>query len=261
MIKITAIKAFNDNYIWAIINENNRQLIVIDPGQATPVIEFVEANQLRLTAIWITHKHADHTGGVVALQQQYPLVQVVAHKQHGIEPDFFVREGSYLQAWEYNVAVWQIAGHTKHHLAYLLDLQKYDGKQHVFCGDTLFSGGCGRVFTGDYQAMFASLQRLNTLAEDTLLYPAHEYTASNLKFGLYIEPTNGAMKKWQQRVEALTATGEPSLPTSLAVERLINVFLRTNQPAVIESVRDKVELSDETPLAIFTGLRQLKDGF
>ncbi|PIE47454.1 MAG: hydroxyacylglutathione hydrolase [Gammaproteobacteria bacterium] len=258
MIQITPLNAFTDNYIWALVHENHKQLIVVDPGQAEPVESFINAHNLELTAIWITHKHADHTGGVNKLRETYPLVNIIADERHGVKADYIVKEGSRFSTWGYNIDVLKVVGHTQDHLAFVLNI---DEKKHIFCGDTLFSGGCGRVFTGDMQAMYKSLLTLNSFEADTLFYPAHEYTANNLKFGLFIEPDNTAMQQWLKKVEKLTLDNQPSLPTTLEVERLINVFLRVNEPTVIESVSKKCDLSDKKPLTVFTALRKLKDNF
>ncbi len=259
MLTIQPIKAFNDNYIWAIINPQTQQVVVVDSGQAQPVIDFINATGLELIEIWITHKHHDHTGGVASLQQAYPQLKVIAHQAHGVAQDMKVGESdSSFQLWGNQVTIWHIAGHTEHHLAYLLNI---DGRYHVFCGDTLFSAGCGRVFTGDMQAMFNSLQRLAGLADDTLFYPAHEYTLSNLKFGLYIEPNNPAMQRRQQEVQQLGEMGKASLPSSLSQEKQTNVFLRVTDTQVVQSVADKTPLANTQAVSIFTALRQLKDNF
>lgn len=257
-INIQPIKAFSDNYIWTIVNHNNKQVIVIDPGEAKPVIDFLSENELTLTEIWITHKHRDHIGGLDELIQEYPNIKVYAHPKHGVKQTKIVEEGSEFIAFGYIVKVWHIAGHTENHLAYLLDI---DDKSHVFCADTLFSAGCGRVFTGDMQAMYQSLQRLSCLSDKTLFYPAHEYTASNLKFGLYIEPDNVAMQKRLLKVQQSSELGKPSLPTSLAQEKMINVFLRLSEPSVLESLAQKTSNKVYKPNEVFATLRRLKDDF
>lgn len=260
---IHPIKAFTDNYIWTLINDNKKQAIVIDPGQAKPVDEYLKAHDLDLTAIWVTHQHQDHTGGVGELQQMYPMTHVVARSEHDVSHDQKVTDGKTLTAWNYGVQVWAVPGHTQHHLAYVLDME---GKKHVFCGDTLFSAGCGRVFTGTMEELFESFQRLNGLPEDSLFYPAHEYTANNLRFGLSIEPDNQAMQAALAEVEALVAKGQTSLPVTLAHEREVNVFLRIKKDSVIQGVSEQMAqrnqpLSDTNPLTIFTALRTLKDKF
>lgn len=257
-LQIYPIKAFNDNYIWTLINPSNHQAIVIDPGQAAPVIEYLNANNLELIAIWVTHHHHDHTGGVAELQEHFPMTHIVAHNEHGVEQDQSVKEGSTVNAWCHSGQVWEVAGHTANHLAYVLDIE---GKKHVFCGDTLFSGGCGRVFTGTIEQLFDSLSRLASLPKDSLFYPAHEYTQSNLRFGLSIEPDNIAIQDALNDATAKTAQGIPTLPVSLAHECAVNVFLRTTEPSVIAGVSAKTPLLDDKPLTVFAALRELKNNF
>lgn len=277
MIEFHPIHAFSDNYIWAMVNTQTQQTIVIDPGQANPVIDFIKQQQLTLTEIWVTHKHPDHIGGIDDLVRQFPHIKLVAHTQHGVHQMYqsqkskqpqqnlqcvAVDDNSQIRAWTHDTCdtqVWHVPGHTQHHLAYLV---KVNNTTHVFCGDTLFSGGCGRVFTGDMQAMFTSLQRFNGLAaNNTWFYPAHEYTASNLTFGLHIEPNNTAMQNRLDEVKQLTNHAKSSLPSSLALEQQINVFLRVTEPAIIEKLQHEHMLTNTNPVNVFTTLRQLKDGF
>ncbi|WP_201546884.1 hydroxyacylglutathione hydrolase [Psychrobacter lutiphocae] len=258
-LTITPILAFNDNYIWTLINDKNKQAIVVDPGQSQPVIEYLQQNGLELTAIWITHHHNDHVGGVAELREMYPMTHVVAGTEHGVSPDQVVNESSSVRAWGYGAQVWAVPGHTKSHLAYIFD--NNEDTKHVFCGDALFSAGCGRVFTGTMEQLYDSLKRFSKLPEDTLFYPAHEYTASNLKFGLSIEPNNKQIQQTLVEVEALNQQGKPSLPVTLAHEKQVNVFLRTSEESVIDGVKAKVDLADTKPLTVFTALRELKDTF
>lgn len=255
---ITPIKAFTDNYIWALVNDTNKQAIVVDPGQAQPVARYLEEYGLELMAIWITHHHHDHIGGVAELREIYPMTHVVAGAEHNVNPDQVVKEGSTVNVWEYSAQVWAVPGHTEHHLAYIFEK---DNVKQVFCGDTLFSGGCGRVFTGTIEQLFESFKRFNKLPEETLFYPAHEYTANNLKFGLSIEPNNQVMQQTLSQVEALTAACKASLPVTLAHERQVNVFLRTMEENVIRGVSVHHELPNTKPLTVFSTLRALKDNF
>lgn len=257
-IIIHPIKAFSDNYIWTLINDTNKQAIVIDPGQAGPVVDYLSEYDLDLTAIWITHHHHDHIGGVAELREHYPMTHVVAHSEHGVNPDQVIKDGGTVGAWGVNAQVWDIAGHTASHVAYVLDI---DGRKYVFCGDTLFSAGCGRVFTGTIEQLYASFKRLNGLPEDALLYPAHEYTASNLRFGLSIDPTNEAMQAALAVAEERQNRSTPTLPVTLAHEREVNVFLRPEDPNVVAGVKAKMDLPDEKPLTVFAALRELKDNF
>ena len=257
-IRIHPIKAFNDNYIWTLINENNKQAIVIDPGQAQPVIDYLEQNQLELTSIWTTHHHHDHIGGVAELQESYPMTHLVAHAEHNVDEDQTIKDGSTVSAWGCAAQVWDVSGHTASHMAYILDIE---GRKYCFCGDTLFSAGCGRVFTGTIEQLHASFKRLNGLPEDTLFFPAHEYTASNLRFGLSIEPDNAAMQRALTQAEEKTAEGIPTLPVTLEHEHAVNVFLRTQEPSVIAGVKSKMAISDDKSLTVFAALRELKNNF
>lgn len=188
MLKIYPIPAFTDNYIWAVVNDSTKQAIIVDAGDATPVLDFLKKEKLDLTAIWVTHHHNDHIGGVAKLARHYPNAQVFAHAnvmpQIGLgnpAQGVIVGESSELTAWSNAnpVQVWQVAGHTAEHIAFLLTLED---RLHVFCGDTLFRAGCGRVFTGTIEQLFESFDRFNDLHEpNALFYPAHEYTLSNLQ--------------------------------------------------------------------------------
>ena len=255
---IHPIKAFNDNYIWTLINKNNKQAIVIDPGQSAPAGKYMQEHGLELISIWTTHHHFDHTGGVMELQEYFPMTHIVAHSEHGVEEDQTIKDGSTVSAWGCSAQVWDIPGHTGSHIAYVLD---NEGRKHCFCGDTLFSGGCGRVFTGTIEQLFESFKRINELPADSLLYPAHEYTANNLRFALTIEPQNAAMQQALARAEELTAQGLCTLPVTLEHERAINVFLRVKEPSVIAGVQAKMALKDEEPLTVFAALRELKNNF
>ncbi len=257
-IQIYPIKAFSDNYIWTLINKNNKQAIVIDPGQAKPVADYMEEHGLELTSIWTTHHHFDHIGGVMELQEYFPMTHIVAHSEHGVEQDQTIKDGSTVSAWGYSAQVWDIPGHTASHMAYILDIE---GQKHCFCGDTLFSAGCGRVFTGTIEQLYQSFRRLNGLPEEALLYPAHEYTANNLRFGLSIEPDNIAMKQALARAEEQTAKGVCTLPVTLAHEREVNIFLRVDEPSVIDGVKAKMNIENEERLTVFSALRELKNNF
>ena len=151
-----------------------------------------------------------------------------------------------------------MSGHTASHVAYILDIE---GRKHCFCGDTLFSAGCGRVFTGTIEQLHDSFKRLNGLSSETLLYPAHEYTASNLRFGLSIEPDNVAMQQSLVQAEEKTTQRIPTLPVTLEHERTVNVFLRTQEPSVIAGVKSKMAIDDEKSLTVFAALRELKNNF
>lgn len=256
---IFAVRAFTDNYIWVLVR--GTQAVVVDAGQAAPVVEFLQDKRLNLAAILITHHHHDHVGGVQELQKQYPQAQVFAHALHGVPAAQMVAEGDSFELLGHRFLVWQTAGHTDNHLSYLCQI---DGVWRVFCGDTLFSGGCGRVFTGTIDALFDSLTRFNALPADTLFYAAHEYTLSNLRFALTLadDELKPVLQHAIADVQAQLAQGQSSLPTTLQRERQINVFLRTDDKALIANLQAlypqyRQQLTD--PLSVFALLRALKN--
>ena len=226
MLKITPISALADNYIWLL--QQGNEAVCIDPGDAAPVIGYLKAHGLVLRQIWITHHHADHTAGLPELIRQFSDCRVYANRDipHATHT---VGEGSRWPLWQSQVEVWHTPGHTQTHLSYLLQER---GQARLFCGDTLFSAGCGRVFDGTPAQLFASLQRINRLPENALLYPAHEYTAANLRFAAHIEPNNPHIAAAQQRADSI-----PTLPVTLAHEKQINPFLRVHLPAVQQRIR------------------------
>lgn len=250
MFAITPIPAFNDNYIWLI--ENGSEAVCVDPGDAAPVSAYLRRKGLALAQIWITHHHHDHTGGVAALKQAFPDCAVYGNRDIAAAT-VAVGGGARIEFDGLQAEVWATPGHTDKHLGYLLTLS--DGL-HVFCGDTLFSAGCGRVFTGTVAQLFASFRRYDSLPADTLFYPAHEYTAANLRFAAHIEPDNADIQT------ALSAAAEiPTLPVTLAHERKINPFLRTGRADVAAraAALGGQALSDEA--AVFAALRELKNRF
>lgn len=249
-LHITPVPAFDDNYIWLL--RHNGHTVCIDPGDAAPVAAYLKAHGLTPRQIWLTHHHADHTGGVPALLAQYPQCRVYGHPAFA-EAAQAVGEGSTLDFGGLRVEVWSVPGHTDSHLAYLLT--DASGRRHVFCGDTLFSAGCGRVFTGTVGQLEHSLQRFAALPDDTLFYPAHEYTAANLRFAAHIEPGNADIQA------AANNLSRPSLPVTLAHERRINPFLRTGQPAVAARAAELCSSSLSGESAVFAALRELKNGF
>lgn len=250
-MNIQAIPALQDNYIWLISHQQNA--VCIDPSEAEPVYRYLQQHQLTLQQIWITHHHHDHTAGITELLQHYPQCQVygnddIAQRTHTI------RGGEELLFADGMAQVWHTAGHTDKHLSFVY--QHHD-THHVFCGDTLFSAGCGRVFTGTIEELFSSLQRMKQLPLSTLFYPAHEYTANNLRFALAVEPDNLAV---QTAWEAANGNTQPTLPVSLQHELNINPFLRTQITSVQHAAKQQGAKSDEEQ-AIFAALREWKNRF
>ena len=220
---MAAIAALTDNYIWAINNPKHQCALMVDPGDAKPVIAYLEQHQLKLKGILITHHHWDHVNGVADLIQYCPvpvygpkqsqfseLTQRLDEGEHGFIHDYFP-----------NFQVLSIPGHTLDHIAYYAD-------NSLFCGDTLFAGGCGRLFEGTPEQLYTSLQKIAALPDTTKLYCAHEYTQSNGRYALVAEPDNADIARRMDDVNTARARGEPTVPTTIALERATNPFMRAN---------------------------------
>lgn len=224
---IHPIKAFSDNYIWCI--QEGTEAVVIDPGEASGVLDYLEEKQLRLTAILLTHKHADHTGGVREITARHPEIPVYGPQETETLANHVVKEGDSITLLGQMFQVLDTGGHTHGHISYLMG-------DHLFCGDALFSAGCGRVFTGDYQAQYATLQKYKRLKDQILVYPAHEYTEVNLRFACDMQPDNEKISKTLEEVRELRAKEQPTLPTTIGREKEINLFLQA------ETLEDFIEL-------------------
>ncbi len=254
-LQIEPISAFEDNYIWLLTADPGCAAAVVDPGDEDPVIDRLRERDLRLEAVLITHHHGDHTGGVEGLAAAYPGLRVYGPKDRRIpEVTHPVGEGDRLLFLEGAVSLQVLAvpGHTASHIA-------YRGEGCLFCGDTLFAAGCGRVFDGSFEDLAASLRRIAALPGETLVYCAHEYTLANLGFARWVEPERAAIAERTEEVRRLRAAGRPSVPARLELERETNPFLRTSVPAVVAAAQTYAgcPLADET--AVFTALRQWKD--
>ena len=240
-MRIFHIPAYTDNYIWVL--QSGSDISVIDPGDASPVIELINTNKLNLVDILLTHHHFDHVGGTLELKKQIDgKVYGPAGNIEGI--DIHVSENDIVKTLDYEFSVLETPGHTLDHIAYV---EKQ--KNLVFCGDTLFSGGCGRVFEGTFEQMHNSIQKLNQLNPKTLIYCAHEYTQSNLKFVLS-EIADEFIEDYLKKISACRLKGDISIPTTLELERKINPFLLDIIPSDLKSL---------SKLEQFTELRTRKD--
>lgn len=253
MFDITAIPALHDNYIWVI--HNDRHAAVVDPGEAAPLLAFLNTRGLQLDSILCTHRHADHIGGIAKLREVYN-VPVYGRRHPGnphISHDLHEGDRLKLDAFGLNFDILEIPGHLNDHLAYF-------APGILFCGDTLFGAGCGRNFEGTLEQLFHSLQRLAALPDTTRVYCAHEYTAANLHFALACEPHNPDIR---QRIEQTTqqrAASLPTLPSSIALEKATNPFLRCTQPEIIHTLQHR-GLTDTSELGVFTTLREWRNNF
>jgi len=254
---IIPIPAFKDNYIWAMVKVNGTGIAVIDPGDAKPVLTYLHNNQLSLNAILITHHHWDHSGGIAALSDQFKNIPVYGPASENI-PGLThpVKEGDIiaLPAFALSLNVYDIPGHTLGHVAYY-------GSEMLFCGDTLFSCGCGRLFEGTPTQMVASLDKIKKLPLNTQIYCGHEYTLANLAFAQTVEPQNAYIAAKIAAVKSLRAQNYPTLPVTLASELQTNPFLRCTEPTVIKAVEQHTNLTLHSPIDVFTHLRAWKDQF
>lgn len=257
MINIQPLKAFKDNYIWAIIDIETKTTAVVDPGDATPVIEFLNQHHLTLKTILITHKHHDHCGGVKQLQEKYHP-DIIGPSHSDVLTTRQVKEGDIVFLADTNLSfqVLEIPGHTLEHIVFYCASEKM-----LFCGDTLFSAGCGRVFEGTYEQMWQSLEKLRQLPEDTKIYCGHEYTEANLRFAKAVEPENVEIDTYMEKVISLRSHDQPTLPSLLSLEKKVNPFLRVSELNVIRNVEKKTGLTLNQSIDVFREIRQWKNKF
>ena len=254
-LQIEPIDAFDDNYVWLLTRPGRPGAVVVDPGDEEPVLQTLEQRGLELQAILLTHKHGDHVGGVPGLLEIWPGVPVygpahepIRSRTHPLGEGDRVR----LEGIDLDLRVWEVPGHTEGHIAYLTG-------DDLFCGDTLFAAGCGRVFSGTHEQLYRSLQRFSALPPGTRVYCAHEYTLANLGFARWVEPDNPAIGARLERDGATREAGRPTVPSTMELERATNPFLRTGEPAVVAAAERFAGHRLETGVGVFTAIRNWKD--
>jgi len=255
-MKLFPIPAFTDNYIW--ILHHTGQALVVDPGDAQVVFDTLAQHGLSLAAILVTHHHQDHTGGVAALRQATGAQVYGPARETMPEPLQRLHGGELINLLGLRFEVMEVPGHTAGHIAYYVQVPGDDPV--LFCGDTLFSAGCGRLFEGSPAQMLDSLTRLASLPENTRVCCAHEYTLSSLRFALAVEPDNQQLRAYQGRAAQLRQANLPTLPSTLALEKAVNPFLRTHLPSVIRAIQH-IEPKACQPVELFAALRTWKDQF
>ena len=251
-MNIVPVRAFRDNYIWLMAQEGHA--VIVDPGDARPVLEYLGRNALQLSAILVTHHHDDHIGGIPTLLRERS-VPVYAPRNEGFDfPHQPVSEGDLIQLPQLGMEflVLDVPGHTNGHVAYY-------GGNSLFCGDTLFGCGCGRVFEGTPEQLFHSLLHLSALPDATRVYPAHEYTLGNIRFARMLDPHNLELEARQRSEQSKIDRGEPTLPSTLLLEKSTNPFLRCHTEAMRQAAQDRQSATTITPESVFAAIRELKN--
>ncbi|MDD5248416.1 MAG: hydroxyacylglutathione hydrolase [Rhodocyclaceae bacterium] len=254
-LEIVALPAFADNYIWA-LRARGGAVAVVDPGDAAPVLAYLAATGTQLAAILVTHHHADHCGGIDDLLARHPapVYGPALEAIDGVDRPLADGDQVALAGLGIEFEVLAVPGHTRGHIAYYR-------RGMLFCGDTLFGAGCGRLFEGTAATMHASLARIRALPADTQIYCAHEYTQANLRFAAAVEPDNAAIRDRVADTAQLRAAGRPSVPSTLAVEAATNPFLRWDAPAVIAAAQAQLGRPATDPIEIFAAVREWKNRF
>jgi len=256
-LNVRPVRAFSDNYIWFIESPRDpERIVVVDPGDAEPVVAELRRSGASLAAILLTHHHADHIGGVAALLAANPVPVIAPDDDRIPQRTRTVHDGEACELPDLGLSfeILHVPGHTLSHIAFF-------GHGALFCGDTLFSAGCGRMFEGTAIQMNASLDRLGALPPETLMFCGHEYTAANLRFALTVDPANAAALAYRDTVDSVRAADAPTLPSTLALENRVNPFLRCADPVVREAAEAHAGEALSSQPRVFGALRAWKDRF
>jgi hydroxyacylglutathione hydrolase len=262
LLSLIPVPAFADNYIWLL--HDGTEALAVDPGDAAPLEQQLDALRLSLRTILVTHHHPDHVGGLARLRRRWPDVAVLGPAGESIdELTLRLRGGERQQRLGQVIRVLDVPGHTAGHIAFVIDAPSDGSAPLLFCGDTLFAAGCGRLLGGTAAQLQASLALLAELPGETRVCCTHEYTLANLRFALTVEPGNPQLARRQIDESAKRAAGQPTLPSSIALERATNPFLRWTSNEVQEAARQRAPepAADASPLAVFSALRQWKNVF
>lgn len=253
-LSVFPVRAFQDNYVWTLTRDG--LAAVVDPGDARPVLAHLRAEKLELCAILNTHHHADHVGGNAELLQHYKVPVFGPYDERIPTVSKRLREDDRFRLAEFDIefAVFEIPGHTRTHIAF------YGGGM-LFCGDTLFACGCGRLFEGTPQQMHVSLGKLAALPDATRIYCGHEYTLSNIRFARAADAANAELARWEEDAKALRAKDQPTLPSTIAREKRANPFLRCDQPGVIAAASAHAGRPLKDPVSVLGAIRDWKNNF
>ena len=254
MLSVKPIKAYQDNYIWLV--STNEGSIVVDPGESKKILNLIDNNEIDLEGVLITHHHFDHTNGLSDLLNKSSL-EVYGPKNNVNGINNIVKNNDKFTVIGIDFEVIEIPGHTLDHIAFY---SFNSGEPILFCGDTLFSGGCGRVFEGTFDQMFIALKKISKYPKETKIFCGHEYTLSNLKFALAVDENNEGLIKEYDNIKNIVDSGNPSLPTILEKELRINPFLRCDNHHIKNKIVSKFNTSDDE-FEVFCALRQWKDNF
>jgi hydroxyacylglutathione hydrolase len=253
-LQVLPILSLKDNYIWGIVHPNQAECVIVDPGTAKPVFDFLANHALKLTGILVTHHHWDHTGGIAEILSRLTIPVFGPVRESVPECKYPLKDNDVIDLLKTSFRALAIPGHTLDHLAY------YRHKL-LFTGDTLFTGGCGRLFEGSAAQMLASLDKLAKLPDDTLIYCGHEYTEKNLQFATLVEAENQQLQQRVQITKILRGKNLPTVPATLLLEKQTNPFLRTENTSVIKAAESYAGKKLTNRLEVFTVLRQWKNNF